>query len=475
MIHLGLRDFGFWALSGALAQYGALFDFGISRGVVRFVASYHAEGQKDKERAVLGVSVGAVCAVGLVMIAISLLWSNRLGSLIGIGDSRIARVLFVASAIILVTGMLGTAFVGASLGRGRAVAANLGLSLQRVGVVLGGVIALLLSPSLTSFACGSALGGLAGLIFLILAIFIDEKEIRLGRPSITVLRELLAFGIKGQILMACDLIFSNSGKIILGVALGPAAAASYELGSRLALGARSFGTSTSTVLTAHITHGYSSRGMAHIHENYRRFAQRNAAAGNFPLFALASIAVGLVPAWLGFESRDVVLVTTFLAISYTMNILSGVAMAVTVALNRIGVLVITAICSTIIAVALQFVLVHRIGLLGVLLGVGIGSLAGPLVGLIVIHRNIGVPLSDFYKPVGGPMTLGAISTTLAIYFSYLLHAPVDRLSAIPVVLLSASVFCTVYLLFGWRNGYLPTPSGLPTGRFAERFKRSNSS
>ena len=35
---LGLKAFGIWAVSGAIAQYGALLDLGIGRAITRFVA-----------------------------------------------------------------------------------------------------------------------------------------------------------------------------------------------------------------------------------------------------------------------------------------------------------------------------------------------------------------------------------------------------------------------------------------------------
>ena len=38
---LGLRQFGIWALTGALAQYGSLLDLGVGASLARFVAAHH--------------------------------------------------------------------------------------------------------------------------------------------------------------------------------------------------------------------------------------------------------------------------------------------------------------------------------------------------------------------------------------------------------------------------------------------------
>jgi O-antigen/teichoic acid export membrane protein len=42
----GLALFGVWAVTGALAKYASLLDFGITRSLSRFVALYHARGDR---------------------------------------------------------------------------------------------------------------------------------------------------------------------------------------------------------------------------------------------------------------------------------------------------------------------------------------------------------------------------------------------------------------------------------------------
>ena len=39
-------QFGVWAVTGAIAQYARLLDFGITRSLARFVALYDAEGDR---------------------------------------------------------------------------------------------------------------------------------------------------------------------------------------------------------------------------------------------------------------------------------------------------------------------------------------------------------------------------------------------------------------------------------------------
>ena len=46
LARLGLAQFGVWAVTGAFATYAGLMDLGITRALGRFVALYHAQGDR---------------------------------------------------------------------------------------------------------------------------------------------------------------------------------------------------------------------------------------------------------------------------------------------------------------------------------------------------------------------------------------------------------------------------------------------
>ena len=67
---LGLRDFGVWAMTGAIAQYAGLLDLGAARAANRYVALFHARGDAEKDRSVVGICVTAVLGLGALLYAI---------------------------------------------------------------------------------------------------------------------------------------------------------------------------------------------------------------------------------------------------------------------------------------------------------------------------------------------------------------------------------------------------------------------
>jgi len=463
---LGLTSFGLWALTGAVAQYGVLLDLGVSRAIVRYVALYHAQNDREKERAIIGGCVIVIVIMGCLLMSLPLLIPAQLGHLIGTDDMSLARLLFISSIVVLITGILGAIFAGASIGRGRTVAASIGVAIQRASVVTGGIVAIIFNPTLWHFALGSATGGAIGLFVVLIAILLDEREIRIARPRMSIMRDLISFSLKGQVMSVAEIVLFQSGKLLAGIIIGPAAAGAYELGSRLALGARAFGTSASSVLSAHLTRGYALNGPEELRRDYARLVQRNAAVSNFALLFLVATSFSVVPIWLGSAHEDVVWVVIALTTAYTVNVSTGVTNAVAFAMNQLGIVTIVAIGGSLLAVALELPLAHYVGLKGILIGMVAAIIASSMGGVIVIHRANSIPWASFFSSIRGPFAVGLVSVAFAIPVG-ILCSPTDRASAIIPFMCSAGIFCTLYTILGWRLGYLPAVASL-TGWRARR-------
>lgn len=458
VVKLGLADFGLWAVTGALAQYGVLLDFGVSRSVVRFVAVCNAKGNREEESSVVGLSVLIVTAMGGVLFLLPCFLATPLNHLIHSDDVRLTRTLFESSIVLLTTGLLGVVFSGASIGRGRMVLANVGLGLQRATVVAGGVIALIGRPSLAYFAIGSAIGGAVGLVLLLLLILVDEGRIVIGAPRTGITREFIAFSLKAQVMTVSDLLGSQLGKLLAGILIGPTAAGAYELGSRLALGAKAFSSSPGAVVSSQLSRDYASRGVAGVRAQYARLVQRYVSVGNFWLLALAATSISVVPAWLDTDNRQIVTVVLVLSVVFTVNVVTGVPASAAVALNEIGVLVFVNITGWIMALAFEIAGGIMFGLVGILAGMALAVSSNTLLAVFLINQRIGAPLGEFFAALRGPFILGLITTAPAFAFgAYFM--PSTRSSALFPLLCSAILFTTSYVALGWRLNYLPRVTG----------------
>ena len=267
---LGLRDFGVWAMTGAIAQYAALLDLGAARAANRYVALFHARGEAEKDRSVVGICVTLALGLGAMLGMIAFIFGGIAEKVLRTGDSSLTRLLLLCSVTILTCGLLARVLAAASIGRGRQLPANIGMAVSGAAQLLGGVVGLAFAATLRSFAFGTAVGAAIGLCAVAIAIVIDEGRITIGRPRVALTREIIVFGVNSQVAGAADVVLYQSGKLIAGIVIGPAAAGAYELGIRLIQGVQAFGGAAAVAINTHLTRAYATGGMSGILEQYSR-------------------------------------------------------------------------------------------------------------------------------------------------------------------------------------------------------------
>ena len=98
----GLAAFGVWAVTGALAKYAGLFDFGISHSLGRFVAFYDAQGDRRAVQEAIGLGLLAVTGVGAIAAAAAVLVAPLLTRELGVLDVGEMRILTLSSVAIFV-------------------------------------------------------------------------------------------------------------------------------------------------------------------------------------------------------------------------------------------------------------------------------------------------------------------------------------------------------------------------------------
>jgi O-antigen/teichoic acid export membrane protein/glycosyltransferase involved in cell wall biosynthesis len=451
---LGLHDFGVWAMTGAIAQYAALLDLGASRAVNRYVALFHARGDGDGDRAVVGICVSAVFALSAGFGMFAFLLPGVPEKILRTGDPALTRYLLLCSVAILTCGLLARVLAGASFGRGRQVPANIGLAVLGITQVTGGVVALTFAANLRTFALGTVAGAVVGLCAVLGAIILDEGRLTIGRPRIAMAREIIGFGVKSQALGAADVVLFQSGKLIAGIVVGPAAAGAYELGIRLVQGVQAFGSAASVAITTHLTRAYATGGMTAIRLQYSRLTRRNAAAAILLPFLLGTTAPSAVPLWLGEPHLEVVGVAAALSFGTAVNVSTAVCAATMFAIGRSGTIGATAVASAAVSVAVAVPMTVGFGYSGLVAAFAIWFVVGNVLGVWFLQSRIGVPMTEFLSAVVGPFAVALIACAAAAPINFI-AVPHDRPSAVVPFIASATVFCVIYVGLGSWLDYLP--------------------
>jgi glycosyltransferase involved in cell wall biosynthesis len=343
---------------------------------------------------------------------------------------------------------------GASFGRGRQVPANLGLAVLGVAQVTGGVVGLTLAPGLHGFASGTAFGAAVGLCAVIGAIVIDEGRVTIGRPRLEMAREVIAFGMKSQALGAAEVVLFQSGKLIAGILIGPAAAGAYELGIRLVQGVQAFASAASVAITTHLTRVYANGGTDAVRAQYSRLTRRNAAPAIFLPFLLGTTAPSAVPLWLGGPHVAVVGVVAALVFGIAVNVSTAVCSATMFAIGRSGTIGATAVASAAISVALAIPMTLAFGFTGLVTAFGVWFVAGNVFGVWFLQSRVGIPIGVFLRAIVGPFAVALLACAAAVPIN-LFAMPHDRPSAIIPFIASATLFCVIYVGLGVWLDYLP--------------------
>jgi O-antigen/teichoic acid export membrane protein len=451
---LGLAQFGLWALTGAVAQYGSLLDLGVSRSVTRFTALQLAQDDERAADRVVWTAGALVTSVCLPLLLVGLLAAPPLAAVIGFPDESTVRAVIGASLVILVTGQLCTILTGAAYGREfqalpNAVIAACGL----IGNCIGAAAAFL-SGDVVVYAWAAAGWNVVTLMAIAAAVHTRIARLRPARPSWATLRELASFGLKGQSLLIAELLIIQLTKVLLGVVSGAAAAGAYELGSRLALGFRTLGGLFTGALTAPFTRSFSEQGLAGAREHAERLTTRVVALSIVPPLLGLALAPAFLDLWLGRHEALTLAAMTALCLAFTADSLTGVQGVVADAVGRPGLRARAAIVTAVLSLCLSVPLLLLVGPLGLLAGVVVAILLGSAYSIALIQPAVGSTQTRYYRLIGGPLILGTAATVLASLSTAWLRTD-TRLEAAVTVAVGSVVFLGFYFSTAVMWGHLP--------------------
>ena len=442
-------------MTGALAQYAALMDLGVSRASGRYIALFHAKGDTKSEGAVVVVCIMALSALTFVLSGFAVLGAPAADHILHTGEPRRASLLLWCAVAIMVLGLSTRIFSSISTGHGRLVQAGIGLAVLSTLQSLGGIVGLILRASLEAFAFGTVCGALMGLIAMISIVIIDERGIPRSIPTLAVAREVFGYGLKSQAGNAGDILQLQSGKLIAGILIGPAAAGLYDLASKLALGAQAFAAAAGSALVPHLTSNFVAGGLERILTEYERLTRRSTAAVIFIPFAMAATASTSVPLWLNGRHTEVVLLLLALLPGIAINASTVACSSTASAIGRPGILAQVSILAGVFLVLVAVTLGLIFGFVGIGIAFAVGFPLAMFAGIWYTQARLKIPQLLYFRGVSGPFLIAVVATIAALPIG-LIAAPHSRGSAVWPFLGSVLVFTAVYLHLSWRAGYLPS-------------------
>jgi O-antigen/teichoic acid export membrane protein len=475
LARLGLDQFGVWAVTGAIATYVYVLDFGIGRSLARFVAYYDGRREPQLVRECVGLGLVAVTAVGAAATAAAALAAPLVQDILGVLSVGEMRVVLLCSVSIATFQTYGTVVGAVPIGLRQMVPPSVASATS--GLINFGfsVAALAVSTRLVDYAIANALAAVVapGLFFISMRRVWKGPFVAL--PSRSLVREVLAYGVKAQVNWISELVNLQTDKIIIAVLLDVRVAGAYEIGSRVAIAIRQVGVLVLSAMIPTATAFIVERGKEVIPQFYRMYLRLTVGLA-FPIFVAACVSSPfLLVAWLDEVPTDTGAVLVFLTVTSFANITTGLASTLSLAEGEAGLLAKYSALPAALNILLTLLLAPLFGLWGVLAGTVIGWGIGDLLFVRRFGQLHGIPFSDFVRAVA---PAAALSLSLAVPFVVwygLGGANVDeRVPAAVGAVATASAYGLVYWVIASRFSLIPARLSLPWLRSKEAVGTSSS-
>jgi O-antigen/teichoic acid export membrane protein len=420
---LGLAQFGVWAVTGALAQYARLLDFGITGSAARFVALFDAEGNRRAIEETTAIGLLAAAAVSLVMLVAAVVLTPVVVDAIGTLDTGEMRLVLVCSVGITASNLFGAVLAAVPIGLRRMGPPNLAGTIGNVVNFLASLVALLASQSLGTYAIANLAAAAFALLLVAISVVWVWPRPYVRRPHLGRARELVSFGIKSQLVTLANLVNVQTDKIIIATILGARTAGAYEIGNRVVQGVLSLGMLSLSALIPTATADLVKRGRTVIVEYLIRYTTRSLAIA-LPMFGAVCVSIPyLLVAWLNEIPPESVQIIILLSFSFAVSLVTGVAMTLVVSDGNPGLVAQTATLVVVLNLGGTLIAAPIFGLWGVLIGTVMAEILASAVFLVRFHRRYELRMAPFWAAVGRP---AAVSVLLAVPFAlwYLLGGPI---------------------------------------------------
>jgi len=467
LARLGLAQFGVWAVTGAFATYAGGMDLGITRSLSRFVALYHA---KEDRRAVDELFTLGLLAVGTVWLIASTaaivaapLAAGALDDVLTTGEMR---VVLLSSVAISATNAWRNVMRAVPQGMENFVPPNVAeMAFNTLNFVLS-VVALVVSSELAVYAAANVAAGVVGLAFGLVALRHVIGRLRVRLPSRALVREVLGYSLKSQLMWLSDVSVTQSAKVILAVVVDVRLAGAYEIAGRVVVAAKAVSVLSISAMVPTATARIAREGKGIIGDFYRRYTTR-AVSVSLPFLAFLCVSSpALLVAWLGEVPDGSVMVFVVLTVANIFNLTIGVGWILDLALGRVGRQAWMSVLVAVISITSMVLLAPSLELVGVAGSVAFGNVCGVLYFLWRFHRahgDQGLPLRAYVRAAGPPALLAVLAGVPVALAWLVVETPDGRGAAALLSLACLAVYVGIYWPLASRLGYLPEklrPAGL---------------
>lgn len=402
---LGSVYYGIWTLLMQFTGYLWLFDFGVRESVIKYVAQYHASGEREELEATVRTAISVYTVVSLAALVAVVLLSASIPYVFNIPPDAVstARISAFLTGATVAQSFLSNVFVGVLMGLQRFyLVARTGvlLSLIRAAATYAlltwgyGIIALSLLHLALSLASSV-------LVFQLCRVHLPAVPLRPVRPTGAEVTKLLNYGKYVLLLNIGDKIVFATDAIVIGMFLPISALTPYAIAGTLIGHMRSVVRAMASIfnpLTSSLQTEQGDRFLAQVVQTGGKAAM----VVGLPL-CIGFITLGerFVTLWMGDTyAATAGLIMTVLSIGYIVGLPYNTILAVLLGLGAHRAVAVLRIVEGAANLGLSIALISAYGLVGVAAGTAVPHVI--VVGLVLpatLPKLFPISLRDYYVAV----------------------------------------------------------------------------
>lgn len=385
---LGVEQLGVWSLILATTSIASLANFGITSGIVKFVAEFYAEGDLQKTKKLVYTTFYA--SLLFFIVVCSLLYPIARYVLKFIIEPKyldIAIKILPISLISLVINSISGVFTSVFEG----IQKNY---IRNVILILGAILFLIFTNIfLDKYGLmGAAYSQIIQSFFiLVVSILLLKKEfnsffIFKFNWDFKLFKEIASFGLKFQLISIFVMLFDPITKGLISKFGGLSYLGYYEMANKLVFQIRAFIVNANQVMIPVITHSLKTKveGVKQIYLN----------SLDVTIFVDVLMLIGLLLftpiisiVWIGTFQPEFVITMVVLSISVFLNILNGPAYFSCIAENKIKLLLHSHVLTAVLNVVLGLIIGFYFKGLGVILSSSFSFIIGSLYVVFKYHKE----------------------------------------------------------------------------------------
>lgn len=438
---IGAQLYGTYSLvQTTISLISPIAALGFSTALVRFLA-----GEKDKSK-IRDSFFSPYCVMivsGIVFSLLLFLSSEQLAKLI-FGDINLAIYIKLASAVVLLNpiGGLSLAFFRAFRRIELYTVLSLAKSACQVGLI---ILAILLGFQLIGVIIAIIL---TAIIFDLVTLFIVVKQIGIQRPRFANMKSYLKFGVPLTPNLAIAWIMSSSDRYMISYFMGVTATGIYSAAYGLAIYASFILAPLQTVLFPTVTKSYTENNLEET-RNYLKYSFKYFMMVAIPsAFGLSILAKPILQILTTPEFISGNIIIPFVALGAILYSIFQISVNIIYLINRTKLIVRLLSASAALNIALNLVLIPRIGIMGAAVATLIAYGVLGISTLITTRRYLKFDLST-------PFVLKSLFSSAVMAFSiWLIKPEAITLTIISIVGGALIYFAVLILIKGLSKGEL---------------------